>query len=323
MVFKKCKIFLFSNLQDFISKGPTKKLIFSLGSAVIGSAFQFGYNTGVINAPGEVNFVFFFKLSIFNLNFQKLIRNFINQSHLSRYGNELSASTIGSLWAFTVAIFAVGGCIGGLLNGFCADFFGRKKSLLLNNILGILGGLLMGLSKFSNSYEMIIVGRFIIGLNCGLNSGLCPMYLNELSPVDIRGSVGALFQLGVTSTIMLSQILGLPEILGTEDFWPFLLGLTGLFSVIQLLTLPFCPESPRFLLINKGLQDEAEMALLDLRGSRDIRQEIEDMKNEAEMQKSQPKFSILSLFSTRALLLPTIISIVLHLSQQLSGINAV
>lgn len=181
----------------------------------------------------------------------------------------------------------------------------------------------MGFSKFSNSYEMIIAGRFIIGLNCGLNSGLCPMYLNELSPVDIRGSVGALFQLGVTSTIMLSQILGLPEIFGTENLWPLLLGLTSLFSVIQLLTLPFCPESPRFLLINKGLQGQAETALIALRGTKDVGQEIDDMKNEAEIQKSQPKFSILSLFSTRALLLPTIISIVLHLSQQLSGINAV
>jgi MFS transporter, SP family, solute carrier family 2 (facilitated glucose transporter), member 1 len=43
----------------------------------------------------------------------------------------------------------------------------RKKSLLFNNILGIIGGLLMGLSKPAKSYEMIIVGRFVIGLNCG------------------------------------------------------------------------------------------------------------------------------------------------------------
>ncbi len=40
---------------------------------------------------------------------------------------------------------------------------------MLNNILGIIGGLLMGLSKPAKSYEMIIIGRFIIGLNCGKN----------------------------------------------------------------------------------------------------------------------------------------------------------
>ena len=41
---------------------------------------------------------------------------------------------------------------------------------MLNNILGIIGGLLMGLSKPAKSYEMIIIGRFIIGLNCGKNN---------------------------------------------------------------------------------------------------------------------------------------------------------
>ncbi len=52
----------------------------------------------------------------------------------------------------------------------------------------------MGLSKVSNSYEMIIIGRFIIGLNCGLNSGLCPTYITEIAPIAIRGSIGTLFQ---------------------------------------------------------------------------------------------------------------------------------
>ena len=53
------------------------------------------------------------------------------------------------------------------MNGFLADYFGRKKSLLLNNILGIIGPLLMGLSQPCNSYEMIMIGRFLIGINCG------------------------------------------------------------------------------------------------------------------------------------------------------------
>lgn len=82
----------------------------------------------------------------------------------------------------------------------------------------------MGLSRSLNSFEMIMAGRFVIGLNCGLNSGLCPMYINELAPVQIRGSLGVLFQLGATSTILLSQVLGLPDIFGNVHFWPLLLG---------------------------------------------------------------------------------------------------
>lgn len=187
----------------------------------------------------------------------------------------------------------------------------------------MLGGLLMGLSKPCNSYEMIMIGRFVIGLNCGLNSGLCPMYIVELSPVRIRGSVGCLFQLGVTSTILLSQVLGLPDIFGNDRLWPLLLGFTSLFSVYQLLTLPFCPESPRFLLIKKNLHDEAERALKRLRGREDVKAELNEMMDEARAEKDIKRVSMIKLFSTRALLLPTIISIVLHLSQQLSGINAV
>jgi len=150
--------------------------LFSLTSAVVGSAFQFGYNTGVINAPG------------------KFIRDFLNETNFNRYNESMTSSTQNAIWALTVAIFAVGGCIGGLSNGFFADYFGRKKSLLYNNILAIIAALLMGLSKVCSSYEMIIIGRFIIGLNCGLNSGLCPMYITEIAPVAIRGSVGTLFQ---------------------------------------------------------------------------------------------------------------------------------
>lgn len=48
-----------------------------------------------------------------------------------------------------------------------------------------------------------------------------------------------------------SQIMGLESILGTTDLWPILLALTALPAVFQLVTLPICPESPKYLLINK------------------------------------------------------------------------
>ena len=50
------------------------------------------------------------------------------------------------------------------------------------------------------------------------------MYLTELSPVSIRGSVGTLFQLGVVLSITLSQVLGLNFVFGTAKLWPLLLG---------------------------------------------------------------------------------------------------
>lgn len=46
-------------------------------------------------------------------------------------------------------------------------FIHRKGGLLLNNVLGISGACLMGFTKVSHSYEMLFLGRFIIGVNCG------------------------------------------------------------------------------------------------------------------------------------------------------------
>lgn len=58
----------------------------------------------------------------------------------------------------------------------------------------------------------------------GLNSGLVPMYLTEISPVNLRGSLGSVAQLLVTIGILFSQIIGLPQILGSTKLWPMVFG---------------------------------------------------------------------------------------------------
>ena len=75
--------------------------------------------------------------------------------------------------------------------------------------------------------------------------------------MTLRGALGTVNQLGVTVGLLLSQVLGLPLILGTKDGWPFLLGVAFIPAVLQLLLLPLCPESPRYLLISKGRVTEA------------------------------------------------------------------
>ncbi len=110
------------------------------------------------------------------------------------------------------------------------------------------------------------------------------MYINEIAPVKIRGSIGLLFQLGVTSSIFLSQVFGLPELLGNEQWWPLLLALCAAFSLFQLVTLPFCPESPRYLCSLPNAHKEAERALVFLRGTgTDVSDELAEMSNEAKV----------------------------------------
>lgn len=64
----------------------------------------------------------------------------------------------------------------------------------------------MGLCTLFSSFEMVIAGRLVIGLFCGLFTGLTPMYVGEVSPTPLRGAFGTLHQLGVVVGILIAQV---------------------------------------------------------------------------------------------------------------------
>lgn len=51
------------------------------------------------------------------------------------------------------------------------------------------------------------------------------MYISEIAPLNLRGGLGTVNQLAVTTGLLISQILGIEQILGTDDGWPVLLGM--------------------------------------------------------------------------------------------------
>ncbi|XP_012729396.2 solute carrier family 2, facilitated glucose transporter member 1 [Fundulus heteroclitus] len=285
-------------------KQVTGYLLFSLGTAVIGS-LQFGYNTGVINAP------------------EQKLRSFFNDTWMERYGEPISPGVCTVVWSVAVAIFSVGGMVGSFSVGVMANRFGRRRSMFLVNCLAVIGGLLMGFSTICYSYEMVIAGRLVIGLFCGLFTGLTPMYVGEVSPTPLRGAFGTLHQLGVVVGILVAQIFGLEFILGSEKMWPLLLALTVAPAVLQCILLPFCPESPRFLLINLKQEEQARKALVRLRGTEDVTEDLQEMKEESAKMAMEKKVNIAELFRSPAYRQPLLIAVMLQLSQQLSGINAV
>ncbi|XP_021375506.1 solute carrier family 2, facilitated glucose transporter member 1-like [Mizuhopecten yessoensis] len=286
-------------------KGLTSRLAFAISSSILGSSFIVGYNSGVINEPSEV------------------IQDFYNSTYYNRNGEYMSSSLLTLLWSFTVSIFAIGGMIGGLSGGYVANRFGRRGGLLRNNLLNLIASGLLISSKFAKSYEMLIAGRLVAGLCCGINTVIVPLYLSETAPTSIRGLSGTFNQLAICSGTLVSEILGLGNVLAKEDTWNYLLGCTLVPMVFQLLTLPWCPESPRYLMINKGNEDMAEKALIWLRKDIDVSDELEEMTIEMEKAKRAAEFHFTDLFRHRELLTPLIISLVLQLSQQFSGVNAV
>ncbi|KAF1392020.1 hypothetical protein PFLUV_G00048150 [Perca fluviatilis] len=285
-------------------KRITFPLMLSVGTAVIGS-LQFGYNTGVINAP------------------QKIIENFINETYFERYQEAISKTTLTAIWSVAVSIFSVGGIVGSFSVGLFVNRFGRRNSMLMANVLAFIAAALMGFSKMASSWEMLIVGRFVVGLYSGLSTGFVPMYVGEISPTALRGALGTFHQLGIVVGILIAQVFGMEAIMGNDDLWPLLLSFIFILALIQCILLPLCPKSPRFLLINKNEENKAKAVLKKLRGTTDVSSDMQEMKEESRQMMREKKVTIPELFRSHLYRQPLLIAVVLQLSQQLSGINAV
>ncbi|XP_076598364.1 solute carrier family 2, facilitated glucose transporter member 1 [Chaetodon auriga] len=285
-------------------KQITFPLLMSVGTAVIGS-LQFGYNTGVINAP------------------QKIIENFINETWFERYQTPISKNSLTAIWSIAVAIFSVGGIFGSFSVGLFVNRLGRRNSMLMANILAFIAAVLMGFSKMASSWEMLIAGRFVVGLYSGLSTGFVPMYVGEVSPTSLRGALGTLHQLGIVVGILIAQVFGMESVMGSYDLWPLLLGFIFIPAIIQCVLLPLCPKSPRFLLINKNEENKAKAVLKKLRGTTDVSADMQEMKEESRQMMREKKVTIPELFRSNLYRQPLMIAVILQLSQQLSGINAI
>ncbi|XP_037696741.1 solute carrier family 2, facilitated glucose transporter member 2 isoform X2 [Choloepus didactylus] len=227
------------------------------------------------------------------------------------------------LWSLSVSSFAVGGMIASFFGGWLGDKLGRIKAIWVANSLSLIGALFMGFSKSGPSHILIISGRGISGLYCGLISGLVPMYIGEIAPTTLRGALGTFHQLAIVIGILISQIVSLNNILGNHDLWHILLGLSAVPAILQSVLLFFCPESPRYLYIKVDKEDKAKKNLKRLRGSDDITKDITEMRKERHEASSEQKVSMIKLFTNSSYRKPILVALMLHVAQQFSGINGI
>jgi MFS family permease len=107
------------------------------------------------------------------------------------------------------------------------------------------------------TYYTIFGSRFLAGVYSGLFSGILPLYLSECSCKNLRGITGAMNQFSIVIGILVANIIGLKQLLGTNELWPFLVALTFVPAIIHLCLL-FTSESPKYLFINKDNRPKAE-----------------------------------------------------------------
>ncbi|OXB64681.1 hypothetical protein ASZ78_008757 [Callipepla squamata] len=277
-------------------------LAFVLG---IGGTFQYGLQISIINSPAEY------------------IKSFMREAWLKRYGSSPSEDIITLMWSFIVSIYTIGGLLGSMSVRYLSVRFGRKKSMLLANIPALLSAALMALSWLSGYFEMIIVGRLLAGICAGLGLNIHIMYAGECAPQKLRGVIAITASTAIAIGKFAGFALGLREVLGVEALWPVLMAANAVPALIQLLTLPFFPDSPRYLLIDKKDKEGCIKAVKQLWGDGDHMAEVDEMIAEQEAIRGERAKSVCDLVRDKSVRWQFITLFLVSSCMQLIGVNVV
>ncbi|XP_017846947.1 facilitated trehalose transporter Tret1-2 homolog isoform X1 [Drosophila busckii] len=234
-------------------------------------------------------------------------------------GNATAPAMSDNKWQLTVdeqawvsSLLAIGAFLGALPTGYIADAIGRRYTALIMDVPFILAWLAI---SFGGSVGWMYIGRFLIGIATGSFCVVAPMYISEIAETSIRGSLGTLFQLLLTMGILFVYVVG--SIVSWKT-----LSVLCLFVPIALFGgMLILPETPVYLL-KKGRRADAALSLKWLWGRYcDSRSAIQIIQNDLDQACANASF--LDLFSSRNSRNALIISILLMVFQQFSGINAV
>lgn len=161
----------------------------------------------------------------------------------------------------------VGSIIGVAVAGMLSDFLGRKKTMLIASVLFSVSAIGCCLCA---GIDDLVIYRIIGGLGIGIVSIVSPIYISEISPAKIRGTMVSLYQLAVTMGLLLAYLInfiilknsGTAQFTGffkwifADELWRGMLGSETVVTLLFFLVIFFIPESPRWLIV-KGKDDQA------------------------------------------------------------------
>ncbi|XP_013201154.1 facilitated trehalose transporter Tret1 isoform X2 [Amyelois transitella] len=215
------------------------------------------------------------------------------------------------------SLSAAGTPVGCIVSGYMMDNFGRKMTLVITEVPLICGWLLISMAQ---NVPMIYIGRLLVGFGSGMVGAPARVYTAEVSQPHLRGMLGALASVGVSTGVLIQYVIG------SMTTWNVLAGISASIPMLSLLTMIFLPETPNFLL-QQDKREKAESSLAKLRGgSCDLQEEIQRMITFKEKNHVEPLKSAKEIFKAviaPSALKPFLILALYFLIYQWCGINTI
>ncbi len=225
----------------------------------------------------------------------------------------LSDNQVENLTAFGL----IGAVIGALICGRITDILGRRKVILASAFVFATGALWSG---FAPNIAQLLLSRLYLGLAIGVSSFATPLYIAEVSPTKIRGTLVSMFQLLITVGILAAYMSDsyFADNNNPESWRPmFYVGVIP--AIILFIGMFFLPETPRWLM-GKGRDNEARRVLSRTEDPTLIDQAIENMKKDIQQDAEQMHWTeIFKPWLFNAM----IIAVGIMFFQQFVGINTV
>jgi SP family facilitated glucose transporter-like MFS transporter 1 len=114
------------------------------------------------------------------------------------------------------SLVLIGAWFSALLTASLPDTYGRRRIILLNNVVFVSGACVCAVATSKN---VLYVGRTLLGFACGIATNVAPVLMSEISPAHCRGQITALHQLMLTIGILGSSLLGYALVTSMPSGW--------------------------------------------------------------------------------------------------------
>ncbi|KIO25151.1 hypothetical protein M407DRAFT_76061 [Tulasnella calospora MUT 4182] len=224
-------------------------------------------------------------------------------------------------FGFVTSVFTIGGLLGSLSSTHLMNKYGRKGAVKFNSAFILAGSILMTMAW---NAELLIAGRFVIGIGAGVAMCVGPIFLSEIAPQKIKGSVGVLNQLSVVFGLLLAQAIGLAFSTPDTHRWRVVFLTSCVLCLAQLLLSAGVSDTPNWLTA-VGRETEADDIASKLWRDHSPGADGEDdgRSTSSRNETTIAPLSVVDLFKMESLRKPVIVVLLAMFGQQISGINAV